>query len=143
MKIKLIAMVLLAAALAALVIYAGNLKDDYQQTLENYQSECVALEAKAQELAEKQAHLEQLLEQEAEQQIYEADLKVSIEQLQQQLQQIEDEKTQVKADTEKLLQEIADIRADQTGESDEAYYLEVYDALTEGLNKVKEYLAGN
>ena len=47
-------------------------------------------------------------------------------------------------ETQQLLNALEEKRQElQSSDANESYYLEVYDALTEGLNKVKDYIAGN
>ena len=60
-----------------------------------------------------------------------------------QVQQLEKEKEELAAEAQQLQESLDLLRSGQAEDSDEAYYLEVYDELTEGLNKVKEYLAGH
>lgn len=143
MKLRLIAAVLLIAALFGLLTLAGHLRDRHNQTLAQYRSETAALEQRAAELAEKQEELEKLLEEETREQEYVAQVNEKIQELTAQVQQLEAEKAELAAEAEQLQASIDMLRSDQAEDSDESYYLEVYDALTEGLNKVKEYLAGH
>lgn len=143
MKLRLIAAVLLVAALFGLLTLAGHLRDRHDRTLEQYRSETAMLEQRAAELAEKQAELEKLLKEETEKQEYVAQVNEKLQELTAQVQQLEAEKAELAAEAEQLQASIDMLRSGQAEDSDESYYLEVYDALTEGLNKVKEYLAGH
>lgn len=143
MKLRLIAAVLLVAALFGLLTLAGHLRDRHDQTLEQYRSETAMLEQRAAELAEKQAELEKLMKEESEKQEYVSQMNEKIRELTQQVQQLEKEKEELAAEAQQLQESLDLLRSGQAEDSDEAYYLEVYDELTEGLNKVKEYLAGH
>jgi chromosome segregation ATPase len=143
MKLRLIAAVLLVAALFGLLTLAGNLRDRYDRSLERYRSETSALEQRAEELAQKQAELDRLMQEETEKQEYVSRMNENIQKLTQQVQQLEQEKEALAAQAQQLQAAIDALRGNQAEDSDEAYYLEVYDELTEGLNKVKEYLAGH
>ncbi len=143
MKIRLIAAVLLIAALFGLLTLAGHLRDRHDRTLAQYRGETAALEQQAQKLAEKQAELEKLLEEELRQQEYVTQVNEKIRELTEQVKQLETEKAELAAQAQQLQASIDVLRSEQAEDSDESYYLEVYDALTEGLNKVKEYLAGH
>ena len=143
MKLRLIAAVLLVAALFGLLTLAGHLRDRHDQTLEQYRGETAMLEQRAAELAEKQAELEKLMQEESEKQEYVSQMNEKIRELNQQVQQLEKEKEELAAEAQQLQESLDLLRSGQAEDSDEAYYLEVYDELTEGLNKVKEYLAGH
>ena len=63
---------------------------------------------------------------------------------QQQLAALQSEKETLQTQLAELPGQLEAMRQQlQGGEGDESYYLEVYDALTEGYEKVKSYLAGN
>ncbi len=143
MKLRLIAAVLLVLALVGLLTLAGQLREKYDHVMEQYRAECLELEQKAEKLAEKQAELDKLLEAEAERQEYIDQMNGKTEELNQMRQEVEAQKAELAAQMEQLAASIEALRNEQAEDSDESYYLEVYDALTEGLNKVKEYLAAD
>lgn len=142
MKARLIAAAVLVVALVALLITAGNLKETHHQMLTVYEEEYQKLESRAAEIAQKQVFLDQQMAAVKEKQDAAQREEAAIRELEEQLQELQTQKEQLLADIEGLEQALEGIR-NQQEESDESYYLEVYDALTEGLNKVKGYLAGN
>jgi len=142
MKKGLIVTAFLAAMLAGalmLSVYLMEEKADRQslylqqtQLLQQQEAELEKKEAKLQELVQRYengqtdgaAQLEQLRQELEELQIQRDDLRAQLE--------------QATADVETLLQQLENDK-----ESDQSYYLEVYNALKEGLEKVKGYIAGN
>ena len=141
MRKGLVVTAFLAAILAGLMIFSVYLMDARDQRQEVYRQQCQLLEQQETKLKEKEEHLQELIQR------YEAgqtDGAVELAELQQQLAALEAQREDLRAqlkqavlDVETMRQQFAD------GDSDQSYYLEVYNALTEGLNKVKGYIAGN
>lgn len=123
--------VLLTGALTAAVFLHGS----YAQALTQYESQYAQLAAQQQMLEEKQSELNALLalEEEKAAQAAQLDADAAI---------LEAEKDALIAEINSLYADLEILRHNtQDPNNDQSYYLEVYDALTEGLNKVKQYLA--
>ena len=141
MKKGLVFTTLLALILVVLMLFSVMLIQNRNQRVAEYDRQVQLLKEQEQKLEQKETELS-ILELRYEQGLTEgtaeleklqaelAALKVVRDKLQAQLEQ---SNVDLEATREKLKNE----------ESDQSYYLEVYNALTEGLNKVKGYIAGN
>ena len=141
MKKGLVFTTLLALILVVLMLFSVMLIQNRNQRMAEYDRQVQLLKEQEQKLEQKETELS-ILELRYEQGLTEgtaeleklqaelAALKVVRDKLQAQLEQ---SNVDLEATREKLKNE----------ESDQSYYLEVYNALTEGLNKVKGYIAGN
>ena len=141
MKKGLVFTMLLALILVVLMLFSVMLIQNRNQRMAEYNRQVQLLKEQEQTLAQKETELS-ILELRYEQGLTEGTaelaalqaeldaLKVVRDKLQTQLEQ---SNLELEATREKLKNE----------ESDQSYYLEVYNALTEGLNKVKGYIAGN
>lgn len=137
MRQRLVVGAVLAAMLTGLLMLSVYMMDSHQKAMDIYYAQCAELEQRTAELEEKEQQLEQL-------QAEEAALLEKVDEMTAQAETLEKEKTALLTETEQILSSIDSIRQNLQGEdSDQSYYLEVYDALTEGLNKVKGYIAGN
>ena len=134
----------LALLLTAMMGMLAYLSGAHRQLSETYEVQAALLAERMEQLQEKEAELAAL---EEKNNALAADLQGrydKAEELQVQAEQIQQEKAAILAQTEQLLQDIENKRQELTDSAgDPSYYLEVYDALTEGLNKVKGYLSGN
>ena len=139
MKKGLVFTTLLALVLVGLMLFSVMLIQNRNQRVAEYNHQIQLLKEQEQKLAEKEEELNVLVlrheqgltagtaELEALHAELEA-LKTVRDKLQSQLEQSE---LDIETTREKLKNE----------ESDQSYYLEVYNALTEGLNKVKGYIS--
>ena len=137
MKRSVIVCVLLAVLLVGALLLSAQLKNSYRQALEQYETEYAQLSAQRREVEDRQAELDALLALETEKAAKTAELEA-------QAQMLEEKKAELTAEIEDLAAALDAVRQESGSEDDDkSYYLEVYDALTEGLDKVKEYLAGD
>ena len=143
MKLRIIVAVVLVLALAGLLVFSGQLRGNYRQAQEQYEHEYAQLEARGAELAAKEAELVGLTEAGGKKQDELNRMEQELEELTRQLLEAENEQTALTEQIMELNEALETLRNAEGEISDEAYYLEVYDALAEGLEKVKEYLAGN
>lgn len=142
MKKGLIITAFLAAMLVGVLMFSVHLKEEKADREALYLQQTQLLQQQEAELQEKEAKLQALIQR------YESgktDGTVQLEQLHQELEMLQGQKaeleaqlTQATANVETLLQQLENDK-----ESDQSYYLEVYNALKEGLEKVKGYISGN
>lgn len=141
MRKGLIVTAFLAAVLAGLMMVSVFLMEEKAQRQELYLQQTRQLAEQSAKLDEKEAELNALVQRYENGQ---TDGAAELNQLQQELEALQTEKTDLQAQLE---QAVADVEAKReqlaNEDSDQSYYLEVYNALTEGLNKVKGYIAGN
>ena len=141
MKKGLIFTTLLALALVGVMMFSVMLIQEQNQRQAEYNRQVQLLKEQEQKLAEKEAELNALVLR------YEQGLTEGVAEL---------EKLQAELDATKIVRDKLQTQLEQSAadiettrqqleaeESDQSYYLEVYNALTEGLNKVKGYIAGN
>ena len=140
MRKFLIVTALLAAVLMGIMFYsvsllnAGDaLDEDIHIQTQQLESKKEQLEQKKQELAQLTAQLEIGPEEDQEW----IRLQEDVQLLEAQKTELETQIQQIAADTEALKAKL------QSEENDQSYFLEVYNALTKGLNDVKGYLSGN
>ena len=141
MKKGLILTTLLALVLAGAMLFSVKLMQEQEQRQTEYNRQVQLLKEQEQILAAKEAELNVLVLR------YEQGMTEGVAELD--ALRAELEATKIVRD--KLLTQLDQSAADiettrqklEAEESDQSYYLEVYNALTEGLNKVKGYIAGN
>ena len=138
MKKGLIFTTLLALLLAGLMVFSVMLIQSHNQRQDEYEHQIQLLKEQKQKLAEKEAELDVLVLR------YEQGLTEGAAELEALRAELEATKTVRDKLQAQLEQSAADIEATReklkAEESDQSYYLEVYNALTEGLNKVKGYI---
>ena len=140
MKKGLILTVLLAAILVGSMAFAAYLMQQQNLAQQEYEQQTRLLEQHAQKIAAKEAELKELT-QRYEQGLTEGSLK--IQELQNNLKEVQAEKDALQLQLDQIAADVESTRLQLENEnSDQSYYLEVYNALTEGLNKVKGYIAG-
>lgn len=139
MKKGLVFTTLLALVLVGLMLFSVMLIQNRNQRVEEYNRQVQLLKEQEQKLEDKEAELNVLVlryeqgltEGTAELEALRAEL-AALKTVRDKLQtQLEQSALEIEATREKLKNE----------ESDQSYYLEVYNALTEGLNKVKGYIS--
>lgn len=139
MKKGLVFTTLLALVLVGLMLFSVMLIQNRNQRVEEYNRQVQLLKEQEQKLAEKESELNVLVlryeqgltEGTAELEALRAELE-ALKTVRDKLQtQLEQSALDIEATREKLKNE----------ESDQSYYLEVYNALTKGLNKVKGYIS--
>ena len=139
MKKGLVFTTLLALVLVGLMLFSVMLIQNRNQRVEEYNRQVQLLKEQEQKLADKEAELNVLVlryekgltEGSAELDALHAEL-AALKTVRDKLQtQLEQSALEIEATREKLKNE----------ESDQSYYLEVYNALTEGLEKVKGYIS--
>ena len=141
MKKGLILTTLLALVLAGAMLFSVKLMQEQEQRQTEYNRQVQLLKEQEEILAAKEAELNVLVLR------YEQGMTEGVAELD--ALRAELEATKIVRD--KLLTQLDQSAADiettrqklEAEESDQSYYLEVYNALTEGLNKVKGYIAGN
>ena len=142
MKKGLIFTAILAAVLTGTMVFSAYLMEKKTDAEELYRQQTQVLQQQEAELKEKEAQLQELVQRYEQGQ---TDGTVQLEQLRQNLQTLQAEREQLRT---QLAQATADVEAmrqqlENDKESDQSYYLEVYNALKEGLQKVEGYIAGN
>ena len=139
MKKGLIFTTLLALVLAGLMVFSMMLIQERNQRVEEYNRQVQMLKEQEQKLAGKEAELKVLVLR------YEQGLTEGVAELEALRAELEAVKTVRDKLQTQLEQSAADIETTRerlkNEESDQSYYLEVYNALTEGLNKVKGYIS--
>jgi len=138
MKKGLVFTTLLALVLAGLMLFSVMLIQQRNQRVAEYKHQLQLLEEQEQKLAEKETELNVLVLR------YEQGLTDGVAELEDL--KAERDALMVVRDKLKAQLEQSDANLEATREqlkneeSDQSYYLEVYNALTEGLNKVKGYI---
>jgi len=137
----------LAAVLMGLMIFAASLINDQSQTAEELQKQSQQLAEKAELLKEKEqtlAELQQAVSAGVPEDRELTDLQGQVAELEAQAAELEKQKAELTAEVAQLHADLEAMREElQSEESDQSYYYEVYNALTEGLNDVKGYISGN
>jgi chromosome segregation ATPase len=141
MRKGLIITTILAAMLVGVLMFSVYLMEQKEERMELYHQQMQMLEEQAAKLDVKEAQLNELVQR------YEngqtdgaaelAAMKTELETLQAEKQELQLQLEQAIADVQAMRQQL------ENEDSDQSYYFEVYNALTEGLNKVKGYIAGN
>ena len=141
MKKGLILTTLLALVLVGAMMFSVMLMQEQEQRQAEYNRQVQMLKEQEQKLAAKEAELNVLVlryEQGMTEGVAELDaLRAELEATKIVRDKLQTQLEQSAADIETTRQKL------EAEESDQSYYLEVYNALTEGLNKVKGYIAGN
>ena len=141
MKKGLILTTLLALVLAGAMLFSVQLMQEQEQRQTEYNRQVQLLKEQEQILAAKEAELNVLVLR------YEQGMTEGVAELDALRAELEATKIVRDKLLTQLDQSAADIKTTrqklEAEESDQSYYLEVYNALTEGLNKVKGYIAGN
>lgn len=142
MRARLIITAILAALLAGGMVFSAHLMEAKEERREVYLEQTQQLQQRSAELDEKEAELEALVKRYENGQ---TDGAQELEQLRQDLEALQAEKEQLAVQLEQAIADVEAMRQqlENDKESDQSYYLEVYNALTEGLEKVKGYIAGN
>lgn len=141
---RLVVGVALAVLLTGLMGMLAFLSNAHRQVKESYEVQSAMLQERELQLKEKEAELAALQEKNKALIDESEARRAQAEAMLDQVQELETEKKALQEQTEQLRQSFEEKRLElQDGDSEESYYLEVYNALTEGLNKVKEYIAGN
>ena len=141
MKKGLILTTLLALVLVGAMMFSVMLMQEQEQRQAEYNRQVQILKEQEQKLAAKEAELNVLVlryEQGMTEGVAELDaLRAELEATKIVRDKLQTQLEQSAADIETTRQKL------EAEESDQSYYLEVYNALTEGLNKVKGYITGN
>ena len=141
MKKGLILTTLLALVLVGAMMFSVMLMQEQEQRQAEYNRQVQMLKEQEQKLAAKEAELNVLVlryEQGMTEGVAELDaLRAELEATKIVRDKLQTQLEQSAADIETTRQKL------EAEESDQSYYLEVYNALTEGLNKVKGYITGN
>lgn len=141
MRKGLIVTLILATMLTGVMMLSVFLMEEQAERQEVYRQQTQQLEQMAAKLDEKEAELNGLVQRYEKGQ---TDGAVELEQLRKDLKALQAEKEDLRAQLEQATADVEAMRQQLANEdSDQSYYLEVYNALTEGLNKVKGYIAGN
>ena len=141
MKKGLVFTTLLALILVVLMLFSVMLIQNRNQRMAEYDRQVQLLKEQEQTLAQKETELSILLLR------YEQGLTegtAELEALQAELEALKVVRDKLQTQVDQSVLDLEAIREKlKNEESDQSYYLEVYNALTEGLNKVKGYIAGN
>ena len=140
MRKYLIVTALLSAVLLGLMLFCVKSFAQTDAVQAEIQSQSQQLESKKEQLAQKEQELAQLmaqLEKGPDEDLEWIRLQEEVQQMEEQKAELETLVQQVEADLEALKQKL------RNEDTDQSYFLEVYDALTKGLNDVKGYISGN
>ena len=141
MKKGLVFTTLLALILVVLMLFSVMLIQNRNQRVAEYNRQVQLLKEQEQKLEQKETELSILLLR------YEQGLTegtAELEALQAELEALKVVRDKLQTQVDQSVLDLEAIREKlKNEESDQSYYLEVYNALTEGLNKVKGYIAGN
>ena len=142
MRKGLIVTAILAAILTGVLVFAAHLMEEKADRQALYLQQTQLLQKQEAELEKKEAKLQELVDRYEKGQ---TDGAAELEQLNRELAQLQSERDEMKARLEQAEADVAALRQqlENDKESDQSYYLEVYNALKEGLEKVKGYIAGN
>ena len=138
MKIRIIAAIVLAAMVCGLFWLSMEKREQYQNNLAAYEEEYAKLQQQELIVKDKQAALDALTSDKADARTEEAAA------LLQDAARLEQEMQALQTQIETLKGNLSDLGADAQKKQEEIDYLDqVYQALQEGYEKVKGYLAGN
>ena len=139
MKKGLVFTTLLALMLVGLMLFSVMLIQNRNQRVAEYNRQIQLLKEQEQKLADKEAELNVLVVR-YEQGLTEGN--VELEALRAELEALKTVRDKLQIQLEQSALDIEATREKlKNEESDQSYYLEVYNALTEGLNKVKGYIS--
>ena len=141
MRKGLIVTMILAAMLAGMLMFSVYLMEQKEERMELYHQQMHLLEEQAAKLDVKEAQLNELVQRYEEGR---TDGAAELAAMEAELEALHAEKQELQLQLEQAIADVEAMRQQLENEdSDQSYYLEVYNALTEGLNKVKGYIAGN
>ena len=141
MKKGLVFTTLLALMLVGLMLFSVMLIQNRNQRVAEYNRQIQLLKEQEQKLADKEAELNVLVMR-YEQGLTEGN--VELEALRAELEALKTVRDKLQTQLEQSALDIEATREKlKNEESDQSYYLEVYNALKEGLQKVEGYIAGN
>ena len=138
MKIRIVAAIVLAAMVGGLFWLSMEKREQYRQELAVYEEAAQKMEQQALLVQEKQARLEALTTEKADR--FAADAKA----LEQEAALREQEILALQAEIDTLQETLDSLSGEAQAKQEEMDYLDqVYQALQEGYEKVKGYIAGN
>lgn len=142
MKKGLIFTLFLAVLLTGAMVFSAYLMEQKADREELYRQQTQLLQQQEARLAEKEAQLQELVLRYENGQTEGA---AQLEQLRQDLKDLEAEREDLRTQLEQATADVEALRQqlENDEESDQSYYLEVYNALKEGLKKVEGYIAGD
>lgn len=138
MKIRIVAAIVLAAVVCGLFWLSMEKREEYQLKLSAYEEAAQKMEQQALLVQEKQAQLEALTTEKADR--FATDAKA----LEQETAQLEQDILTLQGEIETLQGMLDELSGEAQAKQEEKDYLDqVYQALQEGYEKVKGYIAGN
>lgn len=138
MKIRIVAAIVLAAMVGGLFWLSMEKREEYQVKLTAYEEAVEKMEQQALMVQEKQARLEALTTEKADR--FAADVKA----LEQETAQLEQDILTLQGEIETVQGMLDELSGEVQAKQEEMDYLDqVYQALQEGYEKVKGYIAGN
>lgn len=138
MKIRVIAAIVLAAMVGGLFWLSMEKREEYQVKLTAYEEAVEKMEQQALLVQEKQARLDALTTEKADR------LTADAKALAQETAQLEQEILTLQGEIETLQGTLDQLSGEAQAKQEEKDYLDqVYQALQEGYEKVKDYIAGN
>ena len=138
MKIRVIAAIVLAAMVGGLFWLSMGKREQYRQELAVYEEAAQKMERQALLVQEKQARLDALTTEKADR------LTADAKALEQETAQLEQDILTLQGEIEALQGTLDELSGEAQAKQEEKNYLDqVYQALQEGYEKVKGYIAGN
>lgn len=138
MKIRIVAAIVLAAMVGGLFWLSMEKREQYRQELAVYEEAAQKMEQQALLVQEKQARLDALTTEKADR------LTADAKALEQETAQLEQEILTLQGEIETLQGTLDQLSGEAQAKQEEKDYLDqVYQALQEGYEKVKGYIAGN
>lgn len=138
MKLRILIAVLLVVVIAELCWFAFALEQDYGLALERNQYEVGQLQQREQEVTQLQADLDGMVDNAR------AEVDAKTQQIREQIQALSTQKEDVSAEVEKLSGELETLKQEYEAlDEKNQYFIEVYNELKAGLEKVKGYLSDN
>lgn len=138
MKLRILIAVLLAVVVAELCWFGFALEQDYKAAQERNQYEAGQLQQREQEIAQLQAELDGMVDSAR------AEIDAKTRQLREQIQALSTQKEDVSAEIETLTAELETLKQEYEAlDEKNQYFIEVYNELKEGLEKVKGYISDN
>ena len=142
MKKGLIFTLILAVLLTGTMVFSAYLMEQKADRQELYRQQTQLLQEQEAQLQEKEAKLQELV---LRYENGQTEGVMQLEQLRQDLETLQAEREELRTQLAQATADVEDLRQqlENDEESDQSYYLEVYNALKEGLKKVEGYIAGN
>ena len=138
MKIRIVAAIVLAAMVGGLFWLSMEKREEYQVKLTAYEEAVEKMEQQALMVQEKQARLDALTTEKADR------LTADAKALEQETAQLEQDILTLQGEIETLQGTLDQLSGEAQAKQEEKDYLDqVYQALQEGYEKVKGYIAGN